>query len=247
MLTNTIYGFIIVENIRDVRKENVKDTDTPFQPSCEVIEFDHADGSFRKPNDQERLNVMFMFPAFSEKEIGITISIPKPDPQKVFTDVKNNILPSKEPNIQIREIREQLTSTSHSDIITCEGKVYIIEVENGKNTANYYLYFPDEYRSFTGSLKQSLLEICKRWNDTQHKKAVMELKKWEQKNESFEQIKRVRYFKDVIGLFDAWYYENGLDSTVKTPFGFKPAKGKPRDINFDKDIKNYIKYCARGR
>jgi len=91
---------------------------------------------------------------FSEKEIGITISIPKPEPQKVFTDVNNNILPSKEPNIQIREIREQLTSTSLSDIITCEGKDYVIEVEKGNNTANYYLYFPDEYWSFTGSLKQ---------------------------------------------------------------------------------------------
>jgi hypothetical protein len=72
LLKNTIYGFIILEDIRDVRKENVKDTDTPFQPKCAIIEFDEIDGSFYKPDDEEKINAMLMFPAFSSEEIGLS-------------------------------------------------------------------------------------------------------------------------------------------------------------------------------
>jgi len=88
------------------------------------------------------------------------------------------------------------------------------------------------------------LDICKRWNNSQHKKAVMELSKWEEKNKSFEQLKRINYFSNVIGLFDAWYYDNGLDSE-ETPFGFKPSKGKEHELNFDKEINDYISYYLK--
>ncbi len=250
LLKNTIYGFILLENIKE---ENVRDTAIPFHPSCEPIEYDDADGSFLKPNDQGISDVMLMFPAFSEEGIGITISIPKPEPKKVFTDVNNNILPSKESNIQIREIREQLTSTSHSDLITCEGKDYVIEVEKGDNTANYYLYFPDEYWSFTGSLKKSFLEICKRWNDKQHTKATQELNGWMEKHENSESQKRIKYINEVIGKFDVWYYENEFTSPSLQPIettkegGFKTTENKNyTKVGLPKKADIYISAALRA-
>lgn len=170
LLKNTVYGFILLEDIRDIRKENVKDTDTPFQPNCEIIEFDDADGSFYKPNDEEKDNAMFMFPAFSRKEIGL-------------------------------------------------------------------------------SNETGIKEICKRWNDTQHSRATFALNKWEQKNTTQEAIKRIRYFSDVIGKFDVWYYENGLASPrladKNTEVGFKTLTGKSHEKNIDKEIERLINFHIR--
>jgi len=161
LLTDTTYGFIIVEDIRDVRDENAENTDTPFQPDCKFIDFNKEDGSLLVLSEEEALFLYLAFPAFNSAMIGL-----------------------------------------------------------GKDA--------------------SVLHICQRWNNSQHKRAVMELSKWKQKNVSFESNKRIRYFSDVIGIFDAWYYENGLDSSVKTPIGFKPPQAKPGDINFDKIINGYI-------
>jgi hypothetical protein len=169
LLETTIYGFIVLKDIRDVRTENVKDADMPYQPSCKIIEMEANDGSFYKPNNQEKYNSFFMIPAFSEMEIGLT------------------------------------------------------------NETN-------------------IIDICKGWNETEYNRAIQELSEWKSKTDSTHARKRIKYFSDVIGEFDVWYYEMKINHPIpistkgKLGSGIKSSRRKSNVKDYDKEVEQLIKF-----
>ncbi len=153
---------------------------------------------------------------FSEKEIGFIPPIAKPEPKEVITKVNINIPFEAEHNIQIRDIREQLINNPNSDFIIYNGNSYRIEVEKEGNTVNYYFYSPDEYWAYTDRLEEPLLYICKEWNDKEIFNLKSKLVEWTNKDNSTDTKNYLKYLNEVIGKFNKWYEDNGLN---KRDFG----------------------------
>ena len=96
-----------------------------------------------------------------------------------------------------------------------------------------------------------ILGICRKWNDTEYHRALQELSKWQNMIESDEARKRIKYFSDVLGELDVWYYDNKIilpnpiPIKEKFPVGFQPSHRKLTKKNYDAEIDKLIKFHLR--
>ena len=73
--------------------------------------------------------------------------IVNPEPKKVYLEIKIQPFPENEPDLEVREIRNQLTSFLYSGTVTLNGIDYLVEVDKTiVNYISYFLYDHNEYK-----------------------------------------------------------------------------------------------------
>lgn len=196
---------------------------------------------------------------------SIVLNAKKPSPEKEFKNVSVNIIPEKENNPQIREIREQLINSKinhpFKDYITLCNIEYIIEVEKLDNICNYYFYNQEKYALYEKRLEKAFKNLSKKWNDVEYNRLFKRIDEVNNYSKSEEADKLSHYLDDVKFRFDEWYREYNFESPntnqvlnkkydieeTETPKKKVPLYHGALTNGFNKYFKNYKKKYAPER
>jgi hypothetical protein len=155
---------------------------------------------------------MFSQPIFSLNElIKLYPQIVLPELQKNYLDIKIQPFPENEPNLEVREIRNQLTSFLYSGTVTLNGIDYLVEVDKTiVNYISYFLYDHNEYISFEKKLNELFIQLCKNWNDSEYNRLLKRIEEINQYQKSSSAEKTSQYLEEVKFKFDEWYRLNKI-------------------------------------